>query len=583
MRIGMWSDSVGFPNLPLMKLSAYHRSQGDTVEFIREGEHYDKAYLSKTFNLPAIKKIPQVPPSFVADEVQKGGTGYAIEVVDGKEVFHKERHTDLPAEIEHIYPDYDLYPEYKNTAYGFLTRGCSNACGFCIVSPKEGRCSTRVADLNEFWRGQKTIKLLDPNILACRERESLLSQLVESKASIDFTQGLDARFITEDVVRFLNRMRVKNIHFAFDFMRNEQAILKGLACFNQRYEKSHWNLNCYVLTNYDTSLEEDWYRVRKIAELGFHPDVRIYQKGTQPQFLTDLARWSNNRMIFNSTSFPDYVPRVDGKSCRELYPEILNEKEIYIMATAKKPAESAAVDYSTMNVFQKLQLARVRFLEAGVDKSGKHMKLEYKYFELADIVPKAEQIFLEIGLMMVPSMYGDKATARVYNVSDPEDYIDFVAPYTPIAPIVSNAGNQVTNEMQATGSSITYIRRYLWQLVLDIVEHDSIDSGEYDTPPAPAPAPVVTKKPPVTTEERKEIKAELTSVPAGAASTEKVMELKGLLKKLLEVDAEQENFVQTVAMKTEGFSKIEADKCDALIEGVNNMLAGYEMKAAKEG
>lgn len=99
------------------------------------------------------------------------------------------------------------------------------------------------------------------------------------------------------------------------------------------------------------------------------------------------------------------------------------------MATTKKAAETAAVDYSTMNVFQKLQLARVRFLEAGVDKSGKHMKLEYKYFELADIVPKAEQIFLEIGLMMVPSMYGDKATARVYNVSDPEDHIDFVAPY----------------------------------------------------------------------------------------------------------------------------------------------------------
>ena len=252
------------------------------------------------------------------------------------------------------------------------------------------------------------------------------------------------------------------------------------------------------------------------------------------------------------------------------------------MATAKKPAESAAVDYSTMNVFQKLQLARVRFLEAGVDKSGKHMKLEYKYFELADIVPNAEQIFHEIGLMMVPSMYGDKATARVYNVNDREDFIDFVAPYTPIAPIVSNAGNQVTNEMQATGSSITYIRRYLWQLVLDIVEHDSIDSGEYDTPSS-TPAPAVTKKPPVTTEERKEIKAELTGAPAGAASAEKVGELKGLLKKLLEVDAEQESFVQTIAMKTEGFSKIEADKCDALIEGVNNMLAGYEMKAAKEG
>lgn len=249
------------------------------------------------------------------------------------------------------------------------------------------------------------------------------------------------------------------------------------------------------------------------------------------------------------------------------------------MATTKKAAETAAVDYSTMNVFQKLQLARVRFLEAGVDKSGKHMKLEYKYFELADIVPKAEQIFLEIGLMMVPSMYGDKATARVYNVNDREDYIDFVAPYTPIAPMLSNAGNQVTNEMQATGSSITYIRRYLWQLVLDIVEHDSIDSGEFDMTPAPA----VTKKLPVTAAQRQEIKKELTGAPAGAATKEQVGTLKGLLKKLLDIDAEQEQFVQTIAMKTEGFSKIEADKCDALIEGVNDMLAGYEMKAAKEG
>lgn len=252
------------------------------------------------------------------------------------------------------------------------------------------------------------------------------------------------------------------------------------------------------------------------------------------------------------------------------------------MATTKKAAETAAaVDYSTMNVFQKLQLARMRFLEGGVDKSGKHMKLEYRYFELADIVPKAEQIFLEIGLMMVPSMYGDKATARVYNVNDPEDYIDFVAPYTPIAPIVSNAGNQVTNEMQATGSSITYIRRYLWQLVLDIVEHDSIDGG--DLPSLPPAAPTTTKKPPVTTEERSEIKKELTDAPAGAASAEKVKELKGLLGKLLKIDPEQESFVQEIAMRTEAFAKITAENCEALIEGVNNMLTGYEMKATTEG
>ena len=239
----------------------------------------------------------------------------------------------------------------------------------------------------------------------------------------------------------------------------------------------------------------------------------------------------------------------------------------------KKTEETATVDYTSMNAMQKLQIARVKFLEAGVDKSGKHMKLEYKYFELADIVPKAEQIFLEIGLMMVPSMYGDKATARVYNVNDREDFIDFIAPYTPIAPIVSNAGNQVTNEMQATGSSITYIRRYLWQLVLDIVEHDSIDSGEYDTTPSPAPA--VPKKTPVTTEQRNEIKKELTAPPAEAADESSVGDLKTVLKKLLELDSEQESFVQSIAMKTEGFSKITKDQCDQLISGVKEMLAAY--------
>lgn len=243
---------------------------------------------------------------------------------------------------------------------------------------------------------------------------------------------------------------------------------------------------------------------------------------------------------------------------------------------ANKQNEKATVDYNTMNVYQKLQHARVKFLESGVDKSGKHIKLEYKYFELADIVPNAERIFLEVGLAMIPMIEGDKATARVVDSERPSDYIDFVAPYTPVSPIISNAGNMVTNEMQATGSSITYIRRYLWQLVLDIVEHDSIDSGEYDTHLTPAPP--ATKKQPVTLEERKEIKKELTDAPADAASEEKVATLKDLLRKLKGLDAEQEQFTQTIAMKTEGFSKISTKQCDMLIASVKDTLAGYEKK-----
>lgn len=252
------------------------------------------------------------------------------------------------------------------------------------------------------------------------------------------------------------------------------------------------------------------------------------------------------------------------------------------MATESKKTPAPAVDYSGMNICRKLQIARLKFLQAGVKKTGKNIHLEFMYFELADIVPVAEAIFTEVGLLMVPTFGKEYAVAKVFNCDDrDEEPMTFEAPFTQIAPIVSNSGKVVTNEMQALGSSLTYMRRYLWQLVLDIVEHDSIDSGEFDTTPAPAPA--VTKKLPVTTEQRQEIKKELTGAPAGAATEEQVGTLKSLLKKLMDIDAEQEQFVQTIAMKTEGFSKIEADKCDALIEGVNNMLAGYEMKAAKEG
>ena len=329
MKIGLWSDSVNFPSLVLMKLSAYHKSLGDEVAFIEEGGHYDKAYLSKIFNLPLLKRIPQAPPSFYADEIEKGGTGYAIQIENGKEVFHKELHKNLPDEIERLRPDYALYPQFSE-AYGFLTRGCCNNCSFCIVTPKEGTCCRKVADLQDFWTGQKMIKLLDPNILACRDRESLLKQLIDSKARIDFTQGLDARFLTEEIVKALLVMKVKAIHFAFDFMKNERAIIKGFECFNRHYTRSKWNVKCYILTNYDTTHEEDWYRVCKVRENDIIPDIRIYQKGTQDQFLTDLQRWCNAPWLFRSTEFADYIPRADGKTCGELYPETLKRKDYFI-------------------------------------------------------------------------------------------------------------------------------------------------------------------------------------------------------------------------------------------------------------
>ena len=153
-RIGLIDVDGGktFPNLALMKISAYHKSIGDEVEWYSAFDGwFDKVYLSKVFSF-----TPDYDYHINAHEVVRGGTGYAISLVNGKEVFDKSKDINLPAEIEHCYPDYSLYPELtKDTAFGFLTRGCPRGCDFCIVEKKEGKCSIKVADLHEFWGGRR--------------------------------------------------------------------------------------------------------------------------------------------------------------------------------------------------------------------------------------------------------------------------------------------------------------------------------------------------------------------------------------------------------------------------------------------
>lgn len=329
MNIGLLDvDSHNFPNLALMKISAYHKAKGDLVEWCMPMFHYDLVYVSKVFG----DEYSQMDLTCIqADKVIYGGTGFEIKIVDGKEVYEPTNDNKLPYEIEHTYPDYSLYPELtKDTAYGFLTRGCPNNCSFCIVSQKEGRQSVKVADLNEFWKGQKNIKLLDPNILACKEHLSLLQQLVDSKACVDFTQGLDARFITEENLKLLKQIKIKIIHFAFDFMKNEKQIIKGLSLAKQHLKINDRNSVVYMLTNYDTSIKDDLYRVKKLKEIGYMPDVRIYRKSAlpRPHILRDLQRWCNNRMLYRSCNFFDYVPRKDGKKIREIYADILKGCEV---------------------------------------------------------------------------------------------------------------------------------------------------------------------------------------------------------------------------------------------------------------
>ncbi len=285
-------DGHNFPNLALMKLSAWHKARGDTVEWWwTDMIHYDRVYMSKVFD---VTYSPDVPEPLNAAEVIKGGTGYGLD-------------NRLPDEVEHIYPDYSLYPALtRDTAYGFLTRGCPRGCGFCIVAGKEGRASRKVADLSEWWRGQKYIKLLDPNLLACRDHLKLLGQLAKSGAWVDFTQGLDCRLLTEKNIAAINAVNLKEIHFAWDFMKESDAVLRGLRLYTENaYRKPHGRYaTVYCLTNYDTTMEENLYRIYTLRDMGFDPYVMIYDKPSAPREVRMLQRWCNNRIIFGSV--PDF-------------------------------------------------------------------------------------------------------------------------------------------------------------------------------------------------------------------------------------------------------------------------------------
>lgn len=299
MRIGLIDvDGHNFLNLALMKISAWHKSQGDTVEWCLPLDHYDIVYQSKVFDDTYSPDIEWTP---MADKIVKGGTGYGL---DNK----------LPDEIEHIYPDYSIYPELtKDTAYGFLTRGCPRGCEFCIVAGKEGRRSVKVADLSEFWRGQKNIVLLDPNLLACKDHPDLLQQLIDSKACVDFNQGLDIRLTTEANISLLNQVKVKEIHFAWD---NAEDDLKP---YFERYKslakhKPHGRYGTvYCLTNFGSSMEQNLYRIYTLRDLGYDPYVMIYDKPNAPREIKDLQRWVNNKFIFRSCErFEDYKNNQGG-------------------------------------------------------------------------------------------------------------------------------------------------------------------------------------------------------------------------------------------------------------------------------
>ena len=233
--------------------------------------------------------------------------------------------------------------------------------------------------------------------------------------------------------------------------------------------------------------------------------------------------------------------------------------------------------YESMNTMQKLAKARLYFLNSKVGKSGKNILLEFKYFELEDIVPIAIRIFDRVGLVAVDDFGGEVASKTIYNIHDPNDTpVIFQVKYREAEQIINKNGKAVTNPLQALGSSITYLRRYLWMVALDITEPDNVDEniGAEEAAPEPVKA---APKPPATPQERAEIKKELTHADnTGNASPEQLEELKSLCKTLLNLDEEkQDEFVQKIAMQTKGFTEIPVDACEKLCEHLNAIIAEY--------
>lgn len=232
----------------------------------------------------------------------------------------------------------------------------------------------------------------------------------------------------------------------------------------------------------------------------------------------------------------------------------------------------ATTNKTPLNVYQKLIEAREKFLVSEINQSGKNMQLSFKYFELKDIVPTITHIFKELGLLAVARFNDTVATLTIVNTDNPEETIEFPVPFNQIQPIVSNAGKQVTNDMQALGSSITYMRRYLYLIAMDICVNDEIEpSIDHNT--NNQSAPVAEKKAPATPEQRQEVKENLTA-PTENASALQIKGLKAVLKKLKDADPSKEEMIANIAVQTSGFTQISKSDCETLIQKITAMLEG---------
>lgn len=277
-------DNTSFPNLALMKISAWHKKQGDNVEIFQPlmSRFYDQIYASKVFKF-TLKK-PYLPSS-----ANVGGIGYNDSI--------------LPENIEHIMPDYDLYQ--TDCAMGFITRGCPNKCSWCVVPEKEGNIKAN-AELEEFYLNQHKIVLLDNNILAHEHGIKELQKIADKKIILDCNQGLDARLVDDDIAKLLAKIKFEKIRFACDSSSQMQPVKSAIEKI-RKFSGKKGSFFIYVLVK---DIESALDRVEFLRSIGADPFAQPYRdlnSTTEPaKDLKRFARWVNHKAIFKTVEWKDY-------------------------------------------------------------------------------------------------------------------------------------------------------------------------------------------------------------------------------------------------------------------------------------
>ncbi len=301
--IGLIAVDSKYPNLALMKISAYHKSKGDLVEWYTPFEHYNVVYLAKVFTF-----TPDYDMVIAnADRIERGGTGYDFLKV-------------LPAEIDNLQPDYDLYNVDKNLAYGFLTRGCPNKCKWCIVPKKEGGIKPYM-DIEEIAGDRKKVILMDNNVLASDYGLEQIEKIIKFKLRVDFNQAIDARLVTKEIAQMLARVKwIRYIRFGCDTQGQIGEVERAAKLIDEYGYKGEYFLYCILM-----DFKESFNRVNywRSADRRFTPYAQPYRPLDKhrykiPLWQQDMARWVNRRELYKDCEFADYKPR-NGFLCKQYF------------------------------------------------------------------------------------------------------------------------------------------------------------------------------------------------------------------------------------------------------------------------